>query len=203
LILNDRQILQRKNMIDPMEDVLVRRHEDTGRKMISYGLSSFGYDIRLGQKLLVCKPVTTKGPLKVEGVIDPKAKNQDEESFYWEELYTVHDSSGEWAYIPAYGFALGNSVERFEMPDDVVGVCVGKSTYARCGLIVNVTPLEPGWEGYLTLELHNTTPRPIRVYINEGIAQIMFHQGERPSTTYKERDGKYQDQPAHPVFAKV
>ena len=185
-------------MIDPFLPHLVRQEED--RKVISYGLSSFGYDIRLSETLYLCKSsVQGKLPVYYPWNIDPK----EEDGAFFRQMDLVYGATGAWASIPAYGFALGSSIECFDMPEDVVGVCVGKSTYARCGLIVNVTPLEPGWKGYLTLELHNTLPVPVQVYVNEGIAQIMFHQGERPSTTYKERDGKYQNQPPRPVFAKV
>lgn len=201
MILNDQQIKQHEGMVMPFLPHLVR--EEGERKVVSYGLSSFGYDIRLDEILWMAgrpdgPPVSGAGA----SVIDPK--NMEQRSLQWQPVPIVHNMSGDvYADIPAHGFVLGSSVEKFHMPHNILGVCVSKSTYARCGLIVNVTPLEPGWVGYLTLELHNTTTLPIRVYLREGIAQIMFHRGERPKVTYDARNGKYQNQPAHPIFAKV
>lgn len=202
MILNDQQIKLQEGMIVPFLPHLVR--EEGKRKVVSYGLSSFGYDIRLDDVLWLAGTMDNP-PLRSGAgapVIDPK--RMDQPSFQWKPVHVFFNMEGD-AYvdIPAHGFALGSSVEKFRMPHDIVGVCVGKSTYARCGLIVNVTPLEPGWTGHLTLELHNTTDLSVRVYLREGIAQIMFHQGMRPDTTYDMREGKYQNQPAHPVFARV
>ncbi len=145
---------------------------------ISYGLSSFGYDIRVGTEFKVFTNLHSP-------IVDPKAF--DQRSFV--------DVSGDECIIPPNSFALAGTVERFRIPPDVLALCVGKSTYARCGIIVNVTPLEPGWEGWLTLEISNTTPLPARIFGNEGIAQLVFFQGgEKPSLTYAERRGKYQGQ---------
>lgn len=202
MILNDQQIKQYENMIMPFLPHLVR--EEGERRVVSYGLSSFGYDIRLDDMLWLAGRGDNPPVKPGDGApgIDPK--RMEKLSFQWQPVSISHNMEGDvFADIPAHGFVLGSSVEKFHMPHNVVGVCVGKSTYARCGLIVNVTPLEPGWVGHLTLELHNTTQLPIRVYLREGIAQIMFHRGERPRVTYDMRNGKYQNQPAHPIFARV
>ncbi len=159
-------------MIEPFEAAQVRNGN------ISYGLSSFGYDIRVAREFKVFTNVHHL-------VVDPKVF--DERSF-------VDVSAGE-CIIPPNSFALARTVERFRIPEDVLVLCVGKSTYARCGILVNVTPLEPTWEGYLTLEISNTTPLPARIYGDEGIAQLIFFQGdEAPEVTYADRKGKYQGQ---------
>lgn len=162
-------------------------------KAISYGLSSMGYDITLSaQDFRVFSPV--------RGIeIDPK--NFDPESLVDAPARGSRDET--YFLIPPNSYALGHSVEYFQIPEDILGLCVGKSTYARSGLIVNTTPLEPGWKGRLVLELANVTPLPLRVYANEGIAQVMFSQAaERPETTYQDRSGKYQGQQGL-VLAKV
>ena len=205
MILNDIQIakLARDGMIRPFVGQQVRGFGRFGqiaeltsdgtitpfvgeevRKVISYGLSSFGYDLRLADEL---KIFTRLGPDE----IDPKAFNDD----CIDELNIESPGPGvEYFTLPQFGSALGYSVETLHLPDDVFALCVGKSTYARCGLIVNTTPLEPGWRGQLVIEIHNTTPLPIRVYANEGIAQLVFFKGDRPSVTYGDRAGKYQGQ---------
>ncbi len=167
-----RRMARERRMIEPFEAGQVRNGS------ISYGLSSFGYDIRVAPEFKVFTNVHNL-------VVDPKAF--DERSFV--------DVNGSECIIPPNSFALARTVERFRVPPDVLVLCVGKSTYARCGIIVNVTPLEPGWEGYLTLEISNTTPLPARIYGGEGIAQLVFFQGdETPEVTYADRKGKYQDQ---------
>jgi len=159
-------------MIEPFEDGQVRDG------VISYGLSSYGYDIRVAPEFKVFTNVHNV-------VVDPK--RFDDRSFV-----DVHADS---CIIPPNSFALARTLERFRIPRDVLVVCLGKSTYARCGIIVNVTPLEPTWEGYLTLEISNTTPLPAKIYANEGIAQLLFFQGdEEPEVAYADRKGKYQDQ---------
>ena len=159
-------------MIEPFEAGQVRNGS------ISYGLSSFGYDIRVAREFKVFTNVHNL-------VVDPKAF--DERSFV-----NVKDED---CIIPPNSFALARTVEHFRIPRDVLVLCVGKSTYARCGIIVNVTPLEPTWEGYLTLEISNTTPLPAKIYGGEGIAQLVFFQGdEPPETAYADRKGKYQGQ---------
>ena len=167
-----RRMAEQDQMIEPFEPTQVRDGS------ISYGLSSFGYDIRVAPEFKVFTNVHNL-------VVDPKAF--DERSFV--------DVAGRECTIPPNSFALARTVERFRIPRDVLVLCVGKSTYARCGIIVNVTPLEPTWEGYLTLEISNTTPLPARIYGGEGIAQLVFFQGdEAPQVAYADRKGKYQGQ---------
>jgi dCTP deaminase len=167
-----REMAESHGMIEPFEPGQVR----TGT--ISYGLSSFGYDIRVAPEFKVFTNVHSV-------VVDPK--NFDARSFV--------DVEEESCIIPPNSFALARTVEYFRMPRDVMAICVGKSTYARCGIVVNVTPLEPSWEGYLTLEISNTTPLPAKIYGNEGIAQLLFFQGEEiPAVGYADRKGKYQGQ---------
>jgi dCTP deaminase len=159
-------------MIEPFEDGQVREG------VISYGLSSYGYDIRVAPEFKVFTNVH-------HVVVDPK--NFDDRSFV--------DIREDECIIPPNSFALARTVEYFRIPRDVLVVCVGKSTYARCGIIVNVTPLEPTWEGHLTLEISNTTPLPAKIYAGEGIAQLLFFEGdEEPETAYADRKGKYMKQ---------
>lgn len=185
MILNDQQIAElcdtgkESCMIRPFISEQVK--DLLGRPQISYGLSSFGYDIRLGWDFLL------PTPLNDSEFMDPK----DAQNFRWK---PVAATPGDPTILPGGHFLLAESLETFVMPPDVIGTVLGKSTYARCGLIVNVTPLEPGWEGILTLELHNATHHNILLYPGEGIAQIIFHRGEKPHITYADRDGKYQSQ---------
>jgi dCTP deaminase len=159
-------------MIEPFESGQVR-----GDK-ISYGTSSYGYDIRVAPEFKVFTNVHNV-------VVDPK--NFDDRSFV--------DVNADECIIPPNSFALARTEEYFRIPRDVLVICVGKSTYARCGIIVNVTPLEPTWEGYLTLEISNTTPLPAKIYAGEGIAQLLFFEGdEAPTTAYADREGKYMKQ---------
>lgn len=159
-------------MIEPFEDGQVR-----GGK-ISYGVSSYGYDIRVAPEFKVFTNVHNL-------IVDPK--DFDDRSFV--------DIQAEECIIPPNSFALARTVEFFRIPRDTLVICVGKSTYARCGIIVNVTPLEPTWEGYLTLEISNTTPLPAKIYADEGIAQLLFFEGdELPSVAYADRKGKYMNQ---------
>ena len=159
-------------MIEPFEDRQVRQG------VISYGLSSYGYDIRVANEFKVFTNINNT-------VVDPK--NFDDRSFV--------DMRTDICIIPPNSFALAKTVEYFRIPRDVLTVCVGKSTYARCGLIVNVTPFEPEWEGFVTLEISNTTPLPARVYANEGIAQVLFFQSDEPcEVSYADKKGKYQKQ---------
>jgi dCTP deaminase len=175
MILSDKWIRRMSTehaMIEPFEGKQVRAGT------ISYGLSSFGYDIRVGAEYKVFTDVYGV-------VVDPK--NFDVRSFV--------DIKADHCIIPPHSFALASTVEYFRIPKDVLVVCVGKSTYARCGIIVNVTPLEPEWCGYLTLEISNTTPLPAKIYSNEGLAQLLFFQGnEVPENTYASKNGKYQNQ---------
>ena len=175
MILSDKWIrdkAQNAQMIDPF--VEAQRRDGC----ISYGVSSFGYDARLAPEYKIFTNVNST-------VIDPK--NFDNSHFV--------DREGECCIIPPNGFVLGRTVEYFKIPEDVLVICLGKSTYARCGIIVNVTPLEPGWEGHVTLEFSNTTPLPAKLYANEGVCQFLFLQGnERPEVTYSDRGGKYMGQ---------
>ena len=161
-----------KGMIKPFEDRQVRKGG------ISYGLSSYGYDIRIADEFKIFTNINTT-------IVDPKGF--DPRSFV--------DVQGEVAVIPPNSFALGRSVEYFKIPRNVLTICVGKSTYARCGIITNVTPFEPEWEGYVTLEISNTTPLPAKIYANEGIAQVLFFESDEAcETSYADRQGKYQGQ---------
>ncbi len=159
-------------MIEPFIDGQVRDG------VISYGLSSYGYDIRVSNQFKIFTNVHS-------AIVDPKQFNP--KSFV--------DFTGDVCIIPPNSFVLAQTVEYFRIPRDVITVCLGKSTYARCGLIVNVTPFEPEWEGYVTLEISNTTPLPAKVYANEGIAQVLFfHADEVCEISYADRKGKYQNQ---------
>ena len=159
-------------MIEPFEDRQVRAG------VISFGLSSYGYDIRVTDEFKVFTNISST-------VVDPK--NFDARSFV--------DVQADICIIPPNSFALAKTVEYFRIPRDVLTVCVGKSTYARCGLIVNVTPFEPEWEGFVTLEISNTTPLPAKVYANEGIAQVLFFQSDETcEVSYADKKGKYQGQ---------
>ena len=161
-----------QRMIEPFVDSQVR--DGT----ISYGVSSYGYDIRVADEYKIFTNA-------LAGVVDPK--DFDHRSFV--------DFKGNHCIVPPNSFALARSVEYFRIPRNVLAVCLGKSTYARCGIIVNVTPLEPGWEGILTLEISNTTPLPAKIYSNEGIAQLLFFGGDQLcETSYSDRKGKYMDQ---------
>ncbi len=166
----------------PPGTVGVRRDKKQGllvtEKVISYGVSSYGYDIRCADEFKVFTNINST-------IVDPK--NFDPKSFV--------DVKGPCCIIPPNSFALARTVEYFRIPRDVLTVCLGKSTYARCGIVVNVTPFEPEWEGYVTLEFSNTTPLPAKIYANEGCAQVLFFQGDEPcEVSYKDRDGKYQGQ---------
>ena len=160
------------DMINPFSE------KQVGAGVISYGLSSYGYDLRVADEFKIFTNINST-------VVDPK--QFDERSFI-----TVRQ---EVAIIPPNSFALARSVEYFKIPRDVITLCVGKSTYARCGIIVNVTPFEPEWEGFVTLEISNSTPLPAKIYANEGLCQILFFQSdEQCETSYKDRKGKYQAQ---------
>ena len=167
-----RKMALEHRMIEPFDDKQVREG------VISYGLSSYGYDARIADEFKIFTNIN-------HTIVDPK--DFDPRSFV--------DFKGEQCIIPPNSFALARTVERFRIPRDVIVVCLGKSTYARCGIIVNVTPLEPEWEGIVTLEVSNTTPLPARIYANEGIAQFLFFEGDEPcETSYADKKGKYQAQ---------
>ena len=171
------RMARENGMIEPFEPQQVRYVD--GQKVISYGTSSYGYDVRCAREFKIFTNVHTSN------VVDPK--NFSETSFVSiEEDYCI---------IPPNSFALARTVEYFRIPRDVLVVCLGKSTYARCGVIVNVTPLEPEWEGHVTLEFSNTTPLPAKIYANEGVAQMLFFESDEVcSTSYRDRGGKYQGQ---------
>ena len=175
MILSDKQITrlaEEENMIKPFVSKSVS-------KGISHGLNSFGYDLRCGSEFKIFTNI--KG-----ATADPK--NFSEDNFI-----TVKGEDS--ILIPPNSFALATTVEHFKIPENVMVICLGKSTYARCGIIVNVTPLEPGWEGHVTLEFSNTTPLPAKIYANEGVAQFVFIKGnEDPAVSYADRNGKYQGQ---------
>ena len=194
MILNDLQLteLAHCGMISPFEPQLVRQHE-TGPQVLSYGLSSFGYDLRLSRhefKVFRHIPGT---------VVDPKnfqARNL-------EKVALETDASGSYFILPARSYGLGVAVEKLSLPSNVTAICVGKSTYARCGIIANVTPAEAGWSGHLTLEFSNSSAADCRIYADEGIVQMLFFQGEPCATSYRKRTGKYQDQKQHITLPKV
>ena len=167
-----REMSLKQEMISPFVDNQIRKGT------ISYGLSSYGYDIRVSDEYKVFTNVNNS-------VVDPK--KFDEKSFI--------DYKGEVCVVPPNSFALARSIEYFKIPRSVLTVCLGKSTYARCGIIVNVTPFEPEWEGHVTLEISNTTPLPAKIYSNEGLCQVLFFESdELCETSYKDKKGKYQNQ---------
>ena len=167
-----KEMARKHEMISPFEEGQVR-----GSK-ISFGTSSYGYDARVSSEFKIFTNVNSE-------IVDPK-------NFKPTNFVTKNSSE---CIIPPNSFVLARTVEKFKIPNDVLVICLGKSTYARCGIIVNVTPLEPGWEGYVTLEFSNTTPLPAKIYANEGVAQFIFLKGnEKPEVTYADRDGKYMNQ---------
>ena len=169
---NIRKLAIEEGMISPFEDKQVREGK------ISYGLSSYGYDARVSEEFKIFTNVNSE-------IVDPK-------NFKSTNFVT---KNGTECIIPPNSFVLARTVEKFKIPNDILVICLGKSTYARCGIIVNVTPLEPGWEGYVTLEFSNTTPLPAKIYANEGVAQFIFLKGkETPEVTYADRKGKYMGQ---------
>ncbi len=165
-----------QGMIEPFEPGQVSSVD--GHRIVSYGTSSYGYDIRCSQEFKIFTNINS-------AVVDPK--NFDDNSFV--------DFQGEVCIIPPNSFALARTVEYLRIPRNVLTICLGKSTYARCGIIVNVTPFEPEWEGHVTLEFSNTTPLPAKIYANEGVAQVIFFEAEEDcEVSYKDRGGKYQGQ---------
>lgn len=172
-----RQMALKAKMIEPFVDCQVRRSSN-GEKLVSYGLSSYGYDIRVSEEFKVFTNV-------YNSIVDPK--NFEANAFV--------DVTANECIIPPNSFALARSIEYFRIPRNVLTICLGKSTYARCGIIVNVTPFEPEWEGHVTIEISNTTPLPAKIYANEGIAQVIFFEASEPcAISYAERGGKYQKQ---------
>ena len=167
-----REMCRKHSMISPFEEKQIRKG------VISYGVSSYGYDIRIADEFKIFTNVNSS-------IVDPK--NMDPAMMV--------DFRGPVCLIPPNSFALARTVEYFRIPRNVLTICVGKSTYARCGIITNVTPFEPEWEGFVTLEISNTTPLPAKIYANEGIAQVLFFEGDEPcEISYKDKAGKYQAQ---------
>ncbi len=171
-----RRMVAEQGMIEPFEPGQVSENGD-GR-IVSYGTSSYGYDVRCADEFKIFTNINS-------AIVDPKAF--DETSFV--------DVQSDVCVIPPNSFVLARTVEFFRIPRTILTICVGKSTYARCGIIVNVTPLEPEWEGHVTLEFSNTTPLPAKIYANEGVAQMLFLESDEPcETSYRDRGGKYQGQ---------
>lgn len=171
-----RRMALEHGMIEPFSEKQVRSKNN--QKIISYGTSSYGYDVTCDRKFKIFTNINSS-------IVDPKAF--DPNSFV--------DVVSDVCIIPPNSFALASTVEYFRIPRNVLTICVGKSTYARCGIIVNVTPLEPEWEGHVTLEFSNTTPLPAKIYANEGVAQMLFFESdEMCQTSYRDRQGKYQGQ---------
>jgi len=167
-----RRMCLEHRMIDPFEEKQIRKD------VVSFGISSYGYDLRIADEFKIFTNINST-------IVDPK--NFDPMSFV--------DFKGPVCLVPPNSFALGRSVEYFRIPREVMTICLGKSSYARCGIITNVTPLEPEWEGHVTLEISNTTPLPARIYANEGIAQVLFFGGDEVcERSYKDKAGKYQGQ---------
>lgn len=193
MIKNDIWITEKANqgMIQPFHPELVRRVNDT--PVISYGLSSYGYDLRLSAsdfRIFRHIPGT---------VVDPKCFSPENL-----EAAKLHkDDSGEFFILPAHTYGLGVALERIDLPDNVTVICIGKSTYARIGLIANLTPAEAGWRGHLTLEFSNSSSADCRVYANEGIVQLLFFEGDRCAVSYETRKGKYQDQTEQVTLARI
>jgi dCTP deaminase len=171
-----RRMAESHRMIEPFEANQIKVNGNG--PVVSYGTSSYGYDIRCSDEFKIFTNINST-------IVDPK--KFDEKSFV--------DFKGDVCIIPPNSFALARTVEYFRIPRNVLTICLGKSTYARCGIIVNVTPLEPEWEGHVTLEFSNTTPLPAKIYANEGVAQVLFIEGDEVcETSYKDRGGKYQGQ---------
>jgi dCTP deaminase len=171
-----RRMAEQHGMISPFEPGQVRERE--GQRIISYGTSSYGYDVRCSTEFKIFTNINS-------AIVDPK--NFDASSFV--------DITSDVCIIPPNSFALARTIESFKIPRNVLTVCLGKSTYARCGIIVNVTPLEPEWEGQVSLEFSNTTPLPAKIYANEGVAQMLFFESDEVcETSYADRAGKYQGQ---------
>ncbi|NEP10376.1 MAG: dCTP deaminase [Symploca sp. SIO2C1] len=180
-----------QGMIYPFEPRLVRHLE--GLAVISYGLSSYGYDVRLS-------PLEFRVFRHIPGtVVDPKNFNPNN----LEPVQLHTDVNGSYFILPAHSYGLGVALERLEVPEDISVLCIGKSTYARVGLIANLTPAEAGWRGHLTLEFSNSSSADCRIYANEGVVQLLFLSGNPCSVSYEKRRGKYQDQPETVVFSKV
>ncbi|WP_044291196.1 dCTP deaminase [Rivularia sp. PCC 7116] len=189
--------MAQKGMIKPFEASLIREiksdEDKLAHRVISYGLSSYGYDIRLS-------PTEFRIFRHIPGtVVDPK--NFKEENL---ESTALHRSNaGDYFILPAHSYGLGVALERLEVPDNISVICIGKSTYARCGIIANLTPAEAAWRGHLTLEFSNSSSADCRIYANEGVVQLLFLEGEPCAISYEARQGKYQDQPERVTIARI
>lgn len=193
MIKNDTWIVEmaQKGMIAPFEPGLIRQSQ--GLPVISYGLSSYGYDLRLSpNEFRIFKHIPGT-------IVDPKNFNPRN----LEPVELHHDADGSYFILPAHSYGLGVALERLEVPENVTVVCIGKSTYARCGIIANLTPAEAGWRGYLTLEFSNSSSADCRIYANEGVVQLLFLEGAPCAISYETRRGKYQDQPEQVTLARV
>jgi dCTP deaminase len=188
-----------EGMIEPFEPKLIRKHQQNPdpalplQPVISYGLSSYGYDIRLSSaefRIFRHIPGT---------VVDPK--NFNPENLEQTQLHT--DNSGHYFILPAHSYGLGVALEKLKVPANITVICIGKSSYARCGIIANLTPAEAAWRGHLTLEFSNSSSADCRIYANEGVVQLLFLEGEPCATSYDDRKGKYQDQAEVVTLAKV
>ncbi|NEO85619.1 MAG: dCTP deaminase [Spirulina sp. SIO3F2] len=180
-----------QGMISPFSDSLIRRVDDL--PVISFGLSSYGYDIRLSPKdFRVFRHIPGT-------IIDPKNFNPAN----LEPVQLHEDKNGQFFILPAHSYGLGVALEQLQVPENVTVLCIGKSTYARAGIIANLTPAEAGWQGHLTLEFSNSSSADCRIYANEGVVQLLFFQGDRCETSYQARKGKYQNQPEQVIVSKV
>jgi dCTP deaminase len=193
MIQNDIWIKQKaaEGLIQPFEATLIRKVDQL--PVISYGLSSYGYDIRLS-------PNEFRVFRHIPGtVVDPKYFNPHN----LEPVELHHDENGNFFILPAHSYGLGVALEKINVPDYISVLCIGKSTYARCGIIANLTPAEAGWRGHLTLEFSNSSSADCRIYANEGVVQLLFLEGEECETSYNKRQGKYQDQPEQVIVSRV
>jgi dCTP deaminase len=197
MLKNDRWINAQAEagMIEPFQATLVRHLDAEARTspVLSYGCSSYGYDLRLSSKeFLIFRHVPGT-------IMNPKRFNPAN----LEPVELHHDQDGDYFILPAHSYGLGVALERLRVPSNITVICIGKSTYARLGIIVNTTPAEAGWEGHLTLEFSNSSGADCRIYANEGICQLLFFEGDPCDTTYQDRSGKYQDQPERVTLARI
>ena len=197
MLKNDLWINQKasEGMLNPFQSNLIRHLEpDNQRKpVLSYGCSSYGYDLRLSSKeFLIFRHIPGT-------VMNPKKFNPNN----LEKTILHHDNDGDFFILPAHSYGLGVALEKMKVPENITVICIGKSTYARLGIIVNTTPAEAGWEGHLTLEFSNSSGADCRIYADEGICQLLFFEGDPCATTYEDRKGKYQNQPEKVTLAKI
>ena len=197
MLKNDLWINQKasEGMINPFQSNLVRHLEPDNQQkpVLSYGCSSYGYDLRLSSKeLLIFRHIPGT-------VMNPKKFNPNN----LEKTVLHHDDDGDFFILPAHSYGLGVALEKMKVPENITVICIGKSTYARLGIIVNTTPAEAGWEGHLTLEFSNSSGADCRIYAEEGICQLLFFEGDPCATTYEDRRGKYQNQPEKVTLATI